>query len=64
MAERAEIEAARAGAQCRAAGMDDVLIKPAELGKLKALVEKWLPGAAPALALTCVFDSAARRGYT
>ena len=30
-------------AMCLEAGMDDVLFKPAELVKLKVLVEKWLP---------------------
>jgi len=31
-----------AAEQCHAAGMDDVLVKPAELGKLKAMLNKWL----------------------
>jgi signal transduction histidine kinase/ActR/RegA family two-component response regulator len=30
-------------AHCHESGMDDVLTKPAELGKLRALVSKWLP---------------------
>jgi len=34
---------AAAAEQCHAAGMDDVLVKPAELGKLKAMLRKWLP---------------------
>jgi signal transduction histidine kinase/ActR/RegA family two-component response regulator len=33
---------ADAEAQCRAAGMDDMLTKPADMSKLKAMVEKWL----------------------
>lgn len=35
-----------AAAQCRAAGMDDILTKPAELAMLKAALSKWLPAAA------------------
>lgn len=35
--------------KCQAAGMDDVLTKPAELARLRALLAKWLPAAtAPA----------------
>jgi len=30
-------------ARCREAGMDDVLVKPADLGQLRALLVKWLP---------------------
>ena len=33
---------------CHAAGMDDVLTKPAELAQLRALLVQWLPGMAPA----------------
>jgi PAS domain S-box-containing protein len=32
-----------AAALCRAAGMDDVLTKPAELGALSRILSKWLP---------------------
>lgn len=32
-------------ARCREAGMDDVLVKPADLGQLRALLTKWLPPA-------------------
>lgn len=34
--------------RCAVAGMDELLVKPAELGKLKRMLEKWLPPAAPA----------------
>lgn len=33
-------------AQCRAAGMDDVLTKPARIPQLKAFIDQWLPPAA------------------
>ncbi len=39
-----------AAAQCHAAGMDDILTKPAELAVLKAMLSKWLPSAATAMA--------------
>jgi PAS domain S-box-containing protein len=39
-----------AAALCRAAGMDDILTKPAELTVLKATLSKWLPSAATATA--------------
>jgi signal transduction histidine kinase/DNA-binding response OmpR family regulator len=32
--------------QCMAAGMDDVLVKPSDLGQLEAMVKKWLPDTA------------------
>ena len=32
-------------ARCKEAGMDDVLVKPADLGQLRALLTKWLPPA-------------------
>jgi PAS domain S-box-containing protein len=32
-----------AAAMCRAAGMDDILTKPAELGALSKILSKWLP---------------------
>jgi signal transduction histidine kinase/DNA-binding response OmpR family regulator len=35
-----------AAAQCHAAGMDDILTKPAELVGLKEMLSKWLPAAA------------------
>jgi CheY-like chemotaxis protein len=35
-----------AAAQCHAAGMDDVLTKPAELGTLRGTLWKWLPATA------------------
>lgn len=39
-----------AAALCRAAGMDDVLTKPAELGALRKTLARWLPaGGAPSL---------------
>jgi HPt (histidine-containing phosphotransfer) domain-containing protein len=34
--------------KCQAAGMDDVLTKPAELARLRALLAKWLPPPAAA----------------
>jgi signal transduction histidine kinase/DNA-binding response OmpR family regulator len=37
-----------ATAQCHAAGMDDILTKPAELTALKEMLSKWLPSAATA----------------
>ncbi|HEV8257267.1 MAG TPA: ATP-binding protein [Casimicrobiaceae bacterium] len=37
-----------ATAQCHAAGMDDILTKPAELTELKEMLSKWLPFAATA----------------
>jgi signal transduction histidine kinase/DNA-binding response OmpR family regulator len=37
-----------ATAQCHAAGMDDILTKPAELTELKEMLSKWLPSAATA----------------
>ncbi len=39
-----------AAALCHAAGMDDILTKPAELAALKAILLKWLPSAATATA--------------
>ena len=33
--------------QCRDAGLDDYLCKPARLSEVKAMLEKWLPKAAP-----------------
>ena len=33
--------------QCRDAGLDDYLCKPARLSEVKAMLEKWLPGKAP-----------------
>jgi signal transduction histidine kinase/DNA-binding NarL/FixJ family response regulator len=35
---------AGAAAQCRAAGMDDMLSKPADLTQLKEVLSRWLPG--------------------
>ncbi len=35
-------------ARCKEAGMDDVLVKPADLGQLRALLTQWLPPAAVA----------------
>jgi signal transduction histidine kinase/DNA-binding NarL/FixJ family response regulator len=35
-------------ARCKEAGMDDVLVKPADLGQLRALLSKWLPPASMA----------------
>jgi signal transduction histidine kinase/CheY-like chemotaxis protein len=37
--------------RCLAVGMDDYLSKPAPLAALAAVLEKWLPGANPAMAL-------------
>jgi signal transduction histidine kinase/DNA-binding response OmpR family regulator len=37
-----------ATAQCHAAGMDDILTKPAELAELKEMLSRWLPSAAAA----------------
>jgi signal transduction histidine kinase/DNA-binding response OmpR family regulator len=37
-----------ATAQCHAAGMDDILTKPAELAELKEMLSKWLPSGATA----------------
>ena len=37
-----------ATAQCHAAGMDDILTKPAELTALKEMLSKWLPSATTA----------------
>jgi CheY-like chemotaxis protein/HPt (histidine-containing phosphotransfer) domain-containing protein len=37
---------ASAAAQCRAAGMDDVLTKPARLGELKEVLSRWVGAAA------------------
>jgi HPt (histidine-containing phosphotransfer) domain-containing protein len=48
-----------ATAQCHAAGMDDILTKPAELTELKAMLSKWLPSAATA---TIDSDAGARPG--
>lgn len=39
-----------AAAPCHAAGMDDVMTKPAELAMLKQILAKWLPPATPATA--------------
>ena len=39
-----------AAALCRAAGMDDILTKPAELAVLKEMLAKWLPSATSATA--------------
>ncbi len=39
-----------AAALCHAAGMDDILTKPADLTELKAILLKWLPSAATAIA--------------
>jgi PAS domain S-box-containing protein len=35
--------------RCQAVGMDDYITKPVQLVQLKALLEKWLPAAAPSL---------------
>lgn len=35
--------------QCRAAGMDDYLVKPLQLAHLQAALDTWLPAATPAL---------------
>ena len=35
--------------QCRAAGMDDYLVKPLQLAHLQVVLERWLPDRAPAL---------------
>ena len=42
--------ASDAAAPCHAAGMDDILTKPAELAVLKQMLAKWLPPAASATA--------------
>jgi signal transduction histidine kinase/DNA-binding response OmpR family regulator len=49
-------------AKCHAAGMDDVLTKPAELAQLRALLEQWLPAASttppPAIDLSLLLEVA------
>lgn len=46
-----------AAAECRAAGMDDMLSKPARLGALKGVLSKWMAATAPVVASPfCVAD--------
>ena len=42
--------------RCKEAGMDDVLVKPADMGQLRALLAKWLPPESVAAAPTQALD--------
>lgn len=42
--------------RCKEAGMDDVLVKPADMGQLRALLAKWLPPECVAAAPTQALD--------